>query len=40
MPSCAIGDSGTLQASAIDIVGTQGRADAFGACSELFQGSI
>lgn len=40
MPSCAIGDSGTVQSSAVDIVGPQGGVAALGACSALFQGSI
>jgi len=40
MPSCAIGDSGTVQSSAVDIVGPQGGVDALGACSALFQGSF
>lgn len=36
MPSCATGDSGTVQSSAVDIVGPQGGVDALGACSALF----
>lgn len=39
VPGCAIEDSGTVQFLDVDIVGPQGRVDAFGACSTLFQGS-
>lgn len=37
VPSCAIGDSDTVQSSLVDIVGLQGGVDALGACSALFQ---